>query len=291
LKILVYIKEVRDIKIPLEYDAATLQIREDGAIYELNPADVQAMETALKIKDEIPGTHITLIHMGPVSGERWIREGYALGCDAGLRICDQGLGELKACGKAMIFAQVAKLLGYDLILTGNRSQDTMSGQVGILLAGYLGLPVITNGLSLEVDPGRKAFLLERSLSKGYRERVQCNTPLLVTMETTENAGRYASLPALIDASNKEIPRWSLQQMGIPEKTIKNISAQLKFSPLYNLKPQVKPVAAPDPSLPAFERVIALLEGTIKRRAGNVAKNDNNVMVEELLEILIQHGLQ
>lgn len=288
LKILVFLKEVRDIKIPLEYEESTRKIRREGYVPELNLPDLVALDAALELKAGNPGTHITLIHLGPSSGERWIREGMSLGCDAGLRIWDEMLEDLKAAGKALIFARVSQMLSFDLILTGNKSQDTGSGEVGILLANYLKLPCISSVLSMKIGDDKKGFDFMKSLAKGYQEKIQCALPLVATMEGQGgHFSRYASFPAVMEAMDKSIPCWSLPQIGIPWATIKEKTSRLNFSPIRVANPRVRPIAAPDSSLPAFDRVVKLLEGSVQKREGKVVAVDEGLAAEEIFQILLK----
>lgn len=288
MKILVFLKEVRDIKIPLEYEESTRKIRGEGYVPQLNPPDLVALDAALELKAANPGTHITLIHLGPSSGERWIREGLSLGCDAGLRIWDEILEDLKAAGKALIFSRVAQMLGFDLILTGNRSQDTGSGEVGILLANYLGLPCISSVLSMGIENDKKTIEFKKSLAKGYQEKIQCTLPLVATMEGQGgHFNRYASFPAVMEAMDKPIPCWKLPQIGIPLNKIKEENSRLNFSPIRVANPRVRPITAPDSSLSAFDRVVKLLEGSVQKREGKIVAVDDGLAAEEIFQILLK----
>ena len=66
------------------------------------------MKAALRVKEGRPETRITLVHLGPVSGERIIRECLCLGCDEGLRVWDEDLDELECGAKALIFSRIAR---------------------------------------------------------------------------------------------------------------------------------------------------------------------------------------
>lgn len=266
-----------------------MNIRADGYVPELNPPDASALEVSLKIKEKFADTHIILIHLGPASGERWLREGLAYGCDAGLRIWEKELDGVQAPAKALVFARVAEILGFDLIITGNRSQDTASGQVGILLAGHLNLPYISSVLDVELEGKERAIVCQKALGKGSQERVRCSLPLVATIEAQVHSGRYASFPALLEAMEKEIPCWDLSQLGIPRDTLCQKNSLLNFEPLRFPKPRLKKIPAPDSSLSAFERILKLLEGTVRRRGGKVVAEDEDSVVEELFQTLRKEG--
>jgi electron transfer flavoprotein beta subunit len=288
LKILVFIKVVADTNVPLEYDYNTGRFLHDWNVTQLNPPDRKAIDTAIKIKRALPDTHITLIHLGPPSEERWIHETLALGADEGLRICEEDIEGCSVNAKAFICARTAQILGFDLILTGDKSEDTMSGQLGTLLASYLDLPVINSVIDITVKQKKKIIAL-KNLSKGYRERIECPLPLVMTTDASEYPEHYASFAALLKAYETEIPCWDLAQMGIPLQSIHEKNALMHFESLQTPKPRLKTIPAPDSALPAFERIKQLIEGTIKPREGKIVKRDDDSMVEELFQMLLKEG--
>ena len=289
MKILVFVKEVSDTKIPFAYDDATGGVRKEWNKPRLNPADRSAIHMALGIKEGFPETHITLVHLGAASGERWIREGLTLGCDEGMRVWEEGLDGIGVPGKVLIFARIARILKYDLILTGACSQDTGNAQVGILLASHLQLPCISSALQMDVDGQGKAMFVTRKLSMGYRQRVESPLPLVVTVEPRDDQSRYAPLPALLDALEKSIPSVDLAEIGISARAIVQEDDLFVFGPLQFPKPRLKCIAAPDSSLPAFDRIQRLVEGTIKSREGRLVQGQEDAVVEELFQTLLKGG--
>jgi electron transfer flavoprotein beta subunit len=288
LKILVFIKVAVDTKVPLEYSYNTGRLLRDWNVTQLNPPDRKAIDTALKIKREFSDTHITLIHLGPPSAARWIRDGLALGADEGLLIWEEDIEGCSVNAKAFIFARTAEILGFDLILAGNKSEDTMSEQLGTLLAAYLNLPVINSVADISVKQKKKIIAL-KNLLKGYRERIECPLPLVMTTDASESSENYASFADLLEAYEKEIPCWDLAQLGIPIQSIHEKNALMHFECLQSPKPRLKTIPASDSTLPAFERIKQLIEGTIKPRAGKIVKRDEDNMVEEFFQMLLTEG--
>jgi electron transfer flavoprotein beta subunit len=288
LKILVFIKVVVDTNVPLEYSYNTGRLLSDWNITQLNPPDRKAIDTALKIKREFPDTHITLIHLGPTPEEQWVREGLALGADEGLRIWEEALEGCSVNAKALIFARASEILGFDLILAGNKSEDTMSGQLGTVLASYLNLPVINSVTDITVKQKKKIIAL-KNLSKGYREKIECPLPLVITTDVSDSPENYAAFADLLNACEKKIPCWDLAQIGIPIQSIHEKNALMTLESLRFPKPRLKTIPAPDSTLPAFERIKQLIEGTVKPREGKIVKKDDVSIVEELFQTFRTEG--
>ncbi len=290
MNLLVFIKQVEDIRVPVACDAATGTVRAEWNVPVLNPDDGVAIEAALELKARLPETRITLINLGPRASEKMIRDSLALGCDEGLRVWDDDLEDLHAPAKALILARVARTLPFDLILTGAGSQDTASAQFGLLLASSLRLTCITHATALR-KTGIGAVAADRRLARGYRQEVQAPTPLVVTMVASDNERprRYASLPALLGEATREILCIDLADIGIPAQWVRQAESLLSFSPLRFPKARRKFIAAPDSSLPAYERREKLREGSIRRREGRIVKGGEDAVVEELFQALLQGG--
>jgi electron transfer flavoprotein beta subunit len=298
MKILVFIKEVPDVRVPVECNETTGRLKRDWGISMLNPSDRTALEAALKIKADISTSRITLIHLGPppgssisgqATGERFIREGIALGCDEGLCVWEEGLDEIHSAAKALIFARVAKILDFDLILTGTISQDTGSGQIGVLIASRLQIPCISSVTELDVRVKERTVVATRRLSQGYHEYVESSLPVLAAMETLPETCSYASLPTLLDATEKEIPCLDLAEIGISREMVQQTDSRLVFGPLRFPKSRLRSIAAPDSSLPAFDRITSLIAGTIRMREGKVVRDEEDQVVEALLRTLLKGG--
>jgi len=289
LRILVFIKEVPDIRIPLEYDEQFRGLHPEGQVKQLNPPDRAALNTSLRIKEHLSEAHITVVHLGGVSGERWIREGIALGCDEGLRIWFDGMDEVHAPGKALIFSRIAEIKGFDLILTGTKSFDTASGQVGILMACRLGVSHVNSVSDLELQGKDRTIIARKRLDRGFQEQVQCRLPSVISVEAKEGFEKSASFTALLNAAEKDIACWDLAHIGIPREHIIQADSLLRFGAVRFPQPRLQILSAPDVSLPTFERIKKLLEGAIQRREGRVLKHDEDRLVDELFQTLLDEG--
>ena len=81
MDILVCIKQVPASN-KVEVDPVTGVLLRNGADSKMNPYDLYALETALKIREEVGGT-ISVISMGPPQAMTVIREAFAMGVDRG----------------------------------------------------------------------------------------------------------------------------------------------------------------------------------------------------------------
>lgn len=190
MRILVFVKEIPDVRIPVEYDELTGRIREEWTVPVVNPQDMAAIMAALRLKTSSSQSKIIVIHLGPLSAERLIRSCIALGCDEGIRIWDEGFERMHPHTKAMLFSRIARIIGFDLVLTGTKSMDTANGQVPILLSSQLQIPCVTSVVGLKLTEGVVEVL--KSLRSGYQARIKISLPAIIGMESFQG-GLFAPI--------------------------------------------------------------------------------------------------
>jgi len=111
---------------------------------ELNPLDLYAVEEAVRLKERIEGTEITVISMGPPAASDAIREAIAMGCDKGILLSDKAFAGADTWATALTLSTAIKKVGdFDLIFAGERATDGETGQVGPSVAAQLNMPALT----------------------------------------------------------------------------------------------------------------------------------------------------
>jgi len=143
MNILVLIKQVPASN-KVEVDPVTGVLKRNGAASKMNPYDLFAIETALRLREELGG-RVSVLTMGPNQAERVIREAYSLGADAGFLLSDRAFAGADVLATSYALSQAVKKVGeFDLILTGKQTTDGDTAQVGPELAEHMGLPAIAN---------------------------------------------------------------------------------------------------------------------------------------------------
>ncbi|RGX54817.1 electron transfer flavoprotein subunit beta/FixA family protein [Anaerotruncus sp. AF02-27] len=143
MKILVCIKQVPQTN-KVEVDPVTGVLRRDGADAKMNPYDLYALETALRLREELGGT-VEVLTMGPPQAQAVIREAYAMGADAGALVSDRRFGGADVLATSYTLSQAIRRLGqFDLILCGKQTTDGDTAQVGPEVSEWLGMPSVAN---------------------------------------------------------------------------------------------------------------------------------------------------
>lgn len=111
----------------------------------INPADKQALEAALILKDRY-GADICAVTMGPKKAVEVLKEAVAMGADDAFLLCDSKFAGSDTCATSKVLAAAIKekLQDTNLILFGQTAIDGETGQTGISTATRLNLPFISN---------------------------------------------------------------------------------------------------------------------------------------------------
>lgn len=288
MKIVVCLKEVIDSHLSLDAGLSNEVVFREGLPLRLNPNDTGALAMAFSLKrDTGSPVEITLISIGPSRVESYLRQGLAAGADRAVRIWTEDFVELSSHQKARLLSRAVSLSGADLVFTGARSMDTGNAQVGPLMAAWLGLPCVSEVVGLEVVGEQKSVMLTKDIGVGERERLQCSLPLVITVKG-EGKLPYASLDRLVESRHSEVGLLSLADLDISAAALKNDPTRV--TRLLYPRPRPRKVATPDMSLPAFYRILKLLEGGISRRQGLMLQGGTEEQADQFFKLLLDEGV-
>mgnify|MGYP002624376026 CR=1 FL=1 len=110
-----------------------------------NPEDLNALEQALRLKDQFPDTTVTVLTMGPGRAAEVIREAMYRGADGGYLLTDRAFAGADTLATSYALATAIKHVcpDVDLIIGGRQAIDGDTAQVGPQVAEKLGLNQIT----------------------------------------------------------------------------------------------------------------------------------------------------
>ena len=124
MKILVCVKQVPD-------TSGKVAVNPDGTLNRasmqtiINPDDMNAVEAALKLKDEL-GCKVTVVTMGPPPAEGMLRELMAMGADDGYLVSAREFGGSDTYATSQILAAALDTIGLDdddIVFCGRQAID------------------------------------------------------------------------------------------------------------------------------------------------------------------------
>jgi electron transfer flavoprotein beta subunit len=286
MKIIVCLKEVVDTALNLDTGLSHRIVFNEGLPRRLNPDDASVLNTALDIKSQNRdgNVEITAVSIGPERVENYLRSALALGADKAVRIWGEDFRGLSPWRKSRLLSAFVLLSGADLVFTGANSMDTGNNQVGIMVAARMALPCITGVVKLEIDIESGVPRFTRDVGRGKREVVTCSLPVVVTIKGEGRALPYASLDRLIESRQREIELLSLADLNLNPAEFKK--EPTRMTALMMPRPRPRKVITPESSLPAFDRILKLLEGGISKRQGKMLEGSPAELAEQLFELLI-----
>ena len=146
-----------------------------------NPEDLNALEQALLLKEQNPGSRITLLTMGPQRAADILREGLYRGADEGILLTDRAFAGADTLATSYaLSAAINKIGEYDIVLCGRQAIDGDTAQVGPQVAQQLGLPQVTYVRRIVTIEDNR-IVVERSIGNGV-ETVTAPLPLLLTVD-------------------------------------------------------------------------------------------------------------
>jgi len=287
MKIIVCLKEVVDTKLDLGLGQISESLIQKGMAHRLNPDDAGALAEALSVGDDSGGVDVTAISIGPERIEKYLREALALGATKAVRIWDESFIGLSTYQKAKVLAGAISVLEADLVLTGAKSLDTASGQVGPYLAAWLNLPCICEAVKFQLEAAKRCITVTRNISRGMREKVFSSLPAVITIAGQSRPLPYASLDKLFESNETQINLLALDDLGITPLELNNDPTRVTRLSAPRPRPRKVPY---DSSLPAFYRILALLQGGITKRRGEILQGSKEELVNQLFELLVKEGL-
>ena len=200
--VVVPIKQVPDgDDITIDPDTGTLNRSEAAAV--LNPPDRNALEAALRIKDEIDA-HLTAITMGPPGAAEVLEIAVALGCDDAALITDRAFAGSDTWPTSLTLAEGADYFDADVVVCGEETTDSSTGQVPPGIAAHKGWAQLTYVEELEPRPEDDQLVGHRDIEGGF-ERVAADLPVVVAIGYGENVPRPAGLHRKIYAESEFEP--------------------------------------------------------------------------------------
>ena len=202
MKVIVTVKQVPD-------TSGKVAVNPDGTLDRasmqtiINPDDMNAVEAALALKDEL-GCKVVAFTMGPPPAEGMLRELMAMGADEGVLVSAREFGGSDTYATSQILAAALDTIGLDdddIVFCGRQAIDGDTAQVGPQIAEKLHLPQVT--YAGEIKKEGNTFIVKRMLEDGYMT-VKVNTPCMITCIKELNQPRYLSVGGAFEAYSKPL---------------------------------------------------------------------------------------
>ena len=222
MNIIVLVKQVPETESLLELDTENAVVNTDNVKWIVNPYDEYAIEEALKIKENLGDSQVSVLSVGPKRSEAALRTALAMGADQALLIDDPAAEGSDALGTARLLAAALKEMPCDLIIAGMRAVDDDGYQVPAAVAEYLDIPLISTVVKATLAEGK--ITCEQTVEGGILE-VEGDLPLVITTQKGINEPRYASLPNIMKAKKKPLGKKALADLEVNADQVGSAAAK------------------------------------------------------------------
>lgn len=222
--IVVCLKQAIDVT-ELRVDSATQRPIITNVPRKISDFDKNALEEAVKLKEKLGG-EVVVVTVGAMDAKLILREALAMGGDRAYLLSDPSFEHSDTLAISYVLAKGIEKIGtFDLIICGEASIDSYSGQIGPRLAERLDIPQVTHVKELSID-GDTA-IAERNLEDRH-ETVKAKIPVLLTVTKEINEPRIPSLMAIMKASKKEITLWNAEDLKVVDAKVGEVGSAIQI---------------------------------------------------------------
>lgn len=225
MKIVLCIKQVPDTADIKWTENNTIQ--REGVESVINPFDMYAIETAVRLKEKIKDTKITVISMGPPQAEEILKKAISMGVDEGFLISDRKFAgaDTVATSRTLAGAIREKVADADLIICGQFAIDGDTAQTGPSIAQHLNWPQVT--YVKEITGYKDGILtVNREVEDGI-EVLTVKLPAVLCMLKCDYEPRRPFINGFIKAQESKIKSYSMEDVKLAPEEV-----GMKGSPTY-----------------------------------------------------------
>lgn len=196
----------------IRFNPETKTLDRNGTDNEINPADKNALEMALLLKQK-HGGDVVLLSMGPPLFTPYLLLGIAMGADDAILLSDGDFAGADTYSTSYALSTAIRKIGdFGLILCGEESSDGSTGQVPPGIAEWLGIHQTTYISKLEIFGDK--IRAKRTIKGGY-EIVEAPLPLLASVELGCNSPRFPDFRRKRWAEKEfKVTVWNAASLGV-----------------------------------------------------------------------------
>lgn len=206
----------------VQIDPKTGTLKRDGMAAAINPFDEYAIEEAVRIKEKLPGSTVSVLTMGPPQAEEALRDAIARGCDDAFHVTDRAFAGADTWATSYTLQMAIRKIAaekkpVDLIICGKQTNDGDTGHVGPGIAAWLNFANAAYVGKVE-DVKEGSLTVRRMMEDGY-DVLELPTPALISVVKEINEPRLPSLKGKLASKKAVIPKWDAAALGADKSKI------------------------------------------------------------------------
>jgi len=197
-----------------------------------NPSDLVALSWAIKLK-QLYGFKVITISMGPSRVTSLVRQLYSYGVDRAFLLTSPHLSGSDTYATSYALGNMIKTLfpEYSLIICGDKSLDSETGQVPHSLAMALGINSYANIVNILHDD--KYFEITCEMDSTWIRKVTEERLLITVTQAPENYVNLPGIKNIIDSESKDVEIITCEDLTISDENVGQKGSFTKVVSLYN----------------------------------------------------------
>ena len=201
MKIAVPIILVPDLVEELEIDPSGKALDMTWARLIINEFDEHAIEQAILLKEK-HGGEVTVLAFNSPDLDDVLFNAAAKGADHLIKFTAGFEETFNNHTQARSFAEVLKKLQPDLVLSGVQTHNDLDGQIGPLLAGYLGYPYL--GYVAGVESQDNKVIAFKEYPDGLTAKMEVELPAVLGIQASAEPPRYVAFSRVRQAMKSSV---------------------------------------------------------------------------------------
>lgn len=212
MRILVCVKHVPDTT-EVRFDTATGELKVRQAPTKINNYDEHALEAAAVLR-EAGGAEVVIGSVGPDEAGKTMKAAVAAGADRAVLVTGPWAADIDAQGTADLLVALARKEGpFDLILSGDVSEDGYHSLVPGMVAHALGLPFVRGVSGLEIQSD--SAIVTRQ-DDGLEEVYQVALPAVLSVSSSLNEPRTVTTLQVMKVSMGKVQMLRAADVGLQD---------------------------------------------------------------------------
>ncbi len=237
----------------------------DGVAFAINPFDEFAVEAAVRLKEQNPGSTATALTLGPTAAESVLREAISRGCTTGVIVSGPEVENGDSYSTSFALAAAIKKLAAEkpvhLVLFGKNSNDDNSGVTGAQVAAWLDWPGASSIKKIEAIDETSATVI-RTVEDGA-ETLKLTLPAALGTVKEINEPRLPSLKGKMAAKKAALTKWTVADIAVEAAQIGAAGAQTQT--LKSTPPPARPAGMKVEGASAQEKASKLVDILLERK--------------------------
>lgn len=236
-------------------------IQREGVESIINPFDMYAIETAVRLKEKIKDVNITVLTMGPPQAEEILKKAISMGVDDAFLVTDRKFAgaDTVATSRTLATAIKEKVDDVDLIICGQFATDGDTAQTGPSIAQNLGFAQVT--YVKEITGYKEGILTVKREVEDGTEIVKVKLPAVLCMLKCDYEPRRPLINGFLRAHKAKVKTYSMEDINLAPDDV-----GMKGSPTYvsrAFRPEQKQggkVIVPESAADAAKLLVEHLKG-------------------------------